>query len=452
MAHDFLPASVAGVEVYTLELALRSRREGVDAAVLHPVRGPGLDQYALDEGNVRGVRVFCLVQNYPYRPLAEGTVDPQADRRFLEVLDRFRPDLVHVQHLWGWSAALPALARARGLPVVVHLHDHWLACPSGGQRYHPDGTVCEDLDRVDCDACYARFRSTEGPLERAALRAARRIPRPLPPDLLHRAFAGLPPMARAVLKRLNERRAGADSVDDQAGMTAGERRQAYTSGLAAADAVLAPSRDIGRRMAALGLDPDRLRHVPNGTDVPAAPGVPPGVDDPSRPLTLLFLGTPVAHKGLHVLAEAARQTTAEVQLVVNGRDPSPAYRARCDGSRVRFAGPLDRDRVPAAIDAADLVCLPSLWPENAPLTLLEARARGRAVLASAVGGVAETAQGELLPPGDVAAWTRALDHLGRDRGLLAELTARVTAPRTMGENARQVLAIYREVTDARTDP
>jgi glycosyltransferase involved in cell wall biosynthesis len=87
--------------------------------------------------------------------------------------------------------------------------------------------------------------------------------------------------------------------------------------------------------------------------------------------------------------------------------------------------------VAAAIDRADLLCLPSLWPENAPLVLLEARARGRAVLASDLGGVAESACGRLLTAGDVEEWRGAIEGLARDRRALARQTAEVRPPRTL---------------------
>ena len=446
LAHDFLPASVAGVEVYTFELCRALDDAGVEVAVLHTTRGPGLALFALQEGVVGGLRVFRVVQNYPYRPLDEATVDPQAERRFVEVLDAFAPDIVHVQHLWGWSAAVPALARSAGVGVVAHLHDHWPVCPSGGQRFHPDGAVCEDLRKAPCEECYARFRSREGSLERLAMRAARRLPPPLPPDLLHRTFATLPPQARAVLKRINEIRG--NRTGTVAPLTPVERRRLLLAGLGGADAVIAPSHDIAARMADAGMDETAVHHIPNGTAMAEASTPLPGLEHPARPLTVLFLGTPVAHKGVHVIADAVARVP-EARLVVHGADPSAAYRERCAGERIEFAGPLERADVAAAIDRSDVVCLPSLWPENAPLVLLEARARSRPVLASRIGGIPETCEGTLLPAGDVSAWARAVGELAGDRGRLGSLAAAVRPPPTADANASQVLAIYRALRERR---
>jgi glycosyltransferase involved in cell wall biosynthesis len=375
------------------------------------------------------IRTWQLVQNYPYRPLLESVEDPQAERRFDELLERERPDLVHLHHLWGWSAGLPARARRAGVPVLMHLHDHWLACPSGGQRFHPDGQICEILDRSRCDDCYARFRSREGRLERLAMRAARHLPRPLPPDLLHRGFAGLPPQARGLLKRINER--PADAAVTTADGAAQRRWDILRRALDRVDRFVSPSRDLAERMDPLGIARSRITVVPNGTSLEAAASTPPGVADPARPLELLFLGTPVPHKGAHVVAEAVAGLRGAARLTIHGHEPAVSYAPKLAMPHVELAGPVPRESVAAAIDRADLLCLPSLWPENAPLVLLEARARGRAVLASDLGGVAESACGRLLTAGDVEEWRGAIEGLARDRRALARQTAEVRPPRTL---------------------
>ncbi|MDP7113978.1 MAG: glycosyl transferase family 1, partial [Myxococcota bacterium] len=82
-------------------------------------------------------------------------------------------------------------------------------------------------------------------------------------------------------------------------------------------------------------------------------------------------------------------------------------------------------------------------PENAPLVLLEARARGRAVLASDLGGVAESACGRLLAAGDVGSWRGAIEQLARDRGALARLTDQVRPPRSLAEVVEDHRELYR---------
>ncbi len=47
-----------------------------------------------------------------------------------EVLTRYSIDIVHIHHLIGHTFDLPRIARALGIPVVLTLHDFYMACPS----------------------------------------------------------------------------------------------------------------------------------------------------------------------------------------------------------------------------------------------------------------------------------------------------------------------------------
>ncbi|MCB9913645.1 MAG: glycosyltransferase [Planctomycetes bacterium] len=75
--------------------------------------------------------------------------------------------------------------------------------------------------------------------------------------------------------------------------------------------------------------------------------------------------------------------------------------------------------MPALLAAADVVAVPSLWPENAPFVIREAFAAGRPVLASDTPALRESVSdgvdGRLLPQGDVAAWRAALTPSSRAR-------------------------------------
>lgn len=96
--------------------------------------------------------------------------------------------------------------------------------------------------------------------------------------------------------------------------------------------------------------------------------------------------------------------------------------------RVRFLG--HREDLPTLLAAADLVVLPSRI-EGLPLAILEAQASGRAVLATAVGGLPELIQdgrtGRLVPPGRPAALADAIASLLSDRPALEAMGARARA-------------------------
>ena len=89
---------------------------------------------------------------------------------------------------------------------------------------------------------------------------------------------------------------------------------------------------------------------------------------------------------------------------------------------VQFVGSVPREQIEAELVAPWALVAPSTWAEPLGLTALEAIVRGVPVVASAVGGFAETVQpgvsGLLFPNGD--------EHALADR--LAELASGVSSP------------------------
>jgi sugar transferase (PEP-CTERM/EpsH1 system associated) len=86
-------------------------------------------------------------------------------------------------------------------------------------------------------------------------------------------------------------------------------------------------------------------------------------------------------------------------------------------SQVRFLG--RRSDIPDLLAAGDVFVLASLWEGN-PLSVMEAMAAGRPVIATSVGGVPElldhAVHGFLVPPGDAHALSKAMLYLMQNPG------------------------------------
>ena len=80
----------------------------------------------------------------------------------------------------------------------------------------------------------------------------------------------------------------------------------------------------------------------------------------------------------------------------------------------KFHGSVPQDRVADFMARARLLLVPSLWPETVPGVAVHALYAGLPAMGSRIGGIPEHIiegkTGFLLPPGDVEAWRRAIEH------------------------------------------
>lgn len=127
---------------------------------------------------------------------------------------------------------------------------------------------------------------------------------------------------------------------------------------------------------------------------------------------LLFIGRLSEQKGVDVLIRAvalARRTLPGVQLrIVGSGDYEPVLRelVRELGveAQVQFAGPAANEEVMREYDRAYCVVIPSKYVENLSVVGLEATAKGKAVIATRIGGLPDIVDhgrnGFLVEPGD----------------------------------------------------
>jgi D-inositol-3-phosphate glycosyltransferase len=235
------------------------------------------------------------------------------------------------------------------------------------------------------------------------------------------------------------------------------------------DRVVATCEDELFELLRMGARRHSVSIVPCGVDVDAVTPHGPSLNRTDRP-RLVTIGRLVPRKGVgDVLTALARVPAAE--LVVgggppDGQDPNSdpelreLHRMAVEAGvadRVRFLGAVPRADVPALLRSADaVVCAP--WYEPFGMVPLEAMACGRAVVATAVGGMRDTVvdgvTGVHVPPRQPRALAAALRDLvaeparmaaygiaGRDRVL-----ARYSWPRI----ASATEAVYLDVLDRRS--
>jgi len=402
VVHKFPPVSVGGTEIYTLNLAQELSRRGHNVFVFYRHDGTtvGQGEMAWEERDgfraCRVSRAFDLKSAPPVAQFLDTFFNPDIERAFLRFLDEVRPDIVHFQHVMLLSYRLIGLAKRRGLPALLTLHDYWFIC-SNSQLIWPDARVCRGKALgLNCARCaLARIRSP--------------FTQPLRP--LVAAFFQV-----------------RDSLVRQAALEAHR--------------LIAPSRFLIQQYVQAGFPSERFVYLENGIDVERIQRYPrrPSADGRVR---FTYLGSLAWQKGVHVVVEAFRGIPAERAVLRIYGDPTvfPEYTVHlhqlADPTNTFFEGMVPNEEVGRVLADTDVVVVPSLWYENSPVVIQEAFAAGVPVIASRLGALAEKVRdgvdGWLCPPGRAEAWYSSLltvvEHPEHWQGFRADLPEPMTVQR-----------------------
>ncbi len=314
----------------------------------------------------------------------------EAKRGFAKLLDRRRPDLIHAHNIYHQlTPSILEPARKRGIPVMLTLHDYKLVCPI--YTLLRDGSICEECLR--------------GP----------------EPIISHRCKGGS--LAESLVLW----------AEDRLHRTLGS----YKKGVSL---FTSPSQFLRLKVIEGRLAAESIVHLPNALPFPQETLAMPYRSPSSERPELLWVGRMSYEKGLATLLKALARSEGDLKLLLAGDGPEEAsLRALADdlrlGDRVEFLGRVPRDEVRELILRTHGTVLPSEWFENAPLSLLESLALGRAVIGSEMGGIPEMLENEktgwLFPAGNVDALAALLSRWAK----LGE--ARESAGRAAYEVARE---------------
>lgn len=299
---------------------------------------PGQDQFSLQSMN------FTLLE-----------------RMIDDLLDRFAPDVVHVQHFQNWSLDLLALLERRAVPVVMTLHEYLLICHNNGQMIKTTGELCYAASASECGRCF--------------------------PD-----------------------------------RTAGEffmRREMILERLASVAAFISPSQFLADRFIAWGIAPERIRVIDNPLSPELLDRVAqmPDSDRPTDGKTSFgFFGQLNRYKGVLTLLEAVgllpNSVRKKIRVGIHGanlafesEDFQKSFADLCEqaGTAIRLFPAYNNADAVELMRLYDWIAVPSVWWENSPVVIQEAMIAGRPLLCSGIGGMAEkleSAGGVSFRPGD----------------------------------------------------
>ncbi|URV25519.1 glycosyltransferase family 4 protein [Burkholderia gladioli] len=332
------PKFIGGAELIAHQQAIMLKRAGHDVEVFCGDIREGYPRHSLRTDELDGITIHRnRLTGDDFQTDLLSFNHPEIEKNFENVIARFKPDVVHGHNLIGLSTRILQIARDAKALCVVTLHDHWGYCLRN-TAILDDGRICEDF--TACTRCH-------GPLDDGR---NRNIPLRLRQGHFEIVF---------------------DSVD----------------------AFISPSVNLARSYLKAGFPAEKMHVNWNGVDYQRFSSITP---TPSSAVRFTFVGYFGKHKGattlLDALALVKNRANIHVNLVGEGEQRAEYERHVANsGSEdlVTFWGKIPNEQMATVYENTDVLILPSIWPENQPVSITEAMCSAIPVIASRIGGMPE---------------------------------------------------------------
>jgi glycosyltransferase involved in cell wall biosynthesis len=348
-------------------------------------RGVGVIEFSMnDERNIPSAYQSYFVSQKSYRHISRADKirsavsfvhSREAVAKISKLIEDEKPDVLHCHNIYHQLTPSIITAASRvGVPVVLTLHDYKPVCPVYTQL--SNGGVCTKCAGGRFESLLKQ-RCADGSLARSAL------------------------------------------------LWAEARYHAMAGSYHRVDKFICPSRFM--RDAVVGrFGADKVVHIPNGID---AARIDSSGEDEGY---VLYLGRLSPEKGVETLLRAHASNGSSWRLMIAGTGPLLSDLQQRFPS-AEFRGHLAGAELDAAIRGAALIVVPSEWHENSPVSILEAMAYGKPIVASNIGGIPELVRegktGLLFAPGNVSQLSNSIATLLGNRSLREFL----------GGNAREIV-------------
>jgi glycosyltransferase involved in cell wall biosynthesis len=402
------PFFIGGAELIVHAQARKMIQAGHRVTVFCGRDDGSYEQYSIAEEIYEDVPVIRLYLQPDNFTLGHNFHNPQVDRQFGAVLDRLQPDIVHFHNIMGLSLGMISQSAQRGIPAYVTFQDHWGFCFKN-TRLKTAQEVCQDFSQ--CADCGANLTGREGRFDHVWLRN----------DYLSLQFSKL-------------------------------HRMIYPSRYLSTAYAQAGIPEVQTAVISQGMDVDRFSTLQTARLNRSY----------SQPVTFTFIGYLGFHKGMPILLESLEVlrekgilgTVCRFNIVGEGewgvqlKNFVSRYQLE---NVIKLWGKVGHGAVEQIYEQTDILLNCSVWPENQPVTIMEAMSAGIPVMASALGGnldlIKDRETGLLYETGNAEALTNAILEISHNPQMLKAWGE--AAYESMRENTRDryvenILELYRQ--------
>jgi glycosyltransferase involved in cell wall biosynthesis len=353
LSHGHPELGAGGAERAAYSLFKRLKEDPEVESALFVARAPSQAiGHSARFGSFRGRPDEILVDPPPVDGFTFQSLDHDTLVRLLrDVIRRFRPTVVHVHHFLFWGIDIFELLKEESIRVVLTLHEYSAICANYGQMLKRDGTLCYAASPAECSMCIRDLTAGKFFVRQ---------------KIIARAFRHV-------------------------------------------DCFISPSEFLRGRMLDWGLTEDKIQVIENVLDekllqvaLKATDQSP--VQNKDRLLVFGFFGQVTPYKGVDLLLTACGLLPSTIRRAIEVRvyGENIHYRDTDFGTKVSksfektkdFVREMGAYRNADGLDlmrSCDWIIVPSVWWENSPIVIQEAKLARKPLIYAKAGGMEEKA-------------------------------------------------------------
>ena len=425
--HDFLLSCRAGSEFYTYYLSKELLKKH-DVCLFFTIPENGVKR-ELVEGNFDGIPYMALRKNHvPYFHHPYQDRSRWVEKEVNRVITKFKPDIIHFQHLFNLSLNLPSLAKKKAIPSCFTLHDLWFLCPRI-IFLTPDLDICDNPSPGNCLNC---LRSE------------------IKDNTARDEARGLQSILRRELSSLITFKKKMDSFFSYAFW----RNYWIGKVFKDVDLFIAPSHFLQEKYMQSGILKEKIVFIRHGFNKSIFYGI---KRMESAKMRFGFVGTISAHKGIYLLIDAFNKVQGSAELKIYGRIPMQMIdelKKRIANPAIHLMGELKDEDKGKAFSEIDVLVVPSICYENCPLTINEAFLAKIPVITTGIGGMAELVKdgenGFTFPVGNTEKLREKIELFINNPELRNKLSSNMPEIKDVETNAEEILHLYYQLIERKS--
>lgn len=386
--HGFPPDYMAGSEVYSYHLVKELIRQNIDTSVFTRVENEFGESHQIYDEIYENIPILRV--NKPQRDYLyeDKFYDKKIDVIFKEHIEKIKPDIVHFGHLSHLSTNLIQIVKELDIPVVYTIHDFWLFCVKG-QMINEFGEICPGPSTVNCSKCSPYVTNEK--------------------------------MVQRILKHMKH-------VID------------------AIDIFISPSHTVRNFFIKQGIDPEKIKYLKYGFNSDKIIFKQKVFHQTSK-ITFGFMGRIIPTKGINVVVDTFRELPEELLHIYGSIGIKKRF---LETENIIFKGAYDNNKINQVLNEMDVLIVPSIWYENAPLVIQEAFLAGIPVITSDIGGMAELVQhnvnGFTFKTGCSDSLKEIILYISHNPSCLNSLQRSRESVVDIKEDIKKIVDVYRELT------